>query len=235
MHAAYAPCHAATRPGRRLAGKYCRRSFALIGLSTLLGTIGFASNASADDTKIIRVEEDWRVEIGTPSPSEHAPQIVTVMSPLGHLEGPYAIFELNHSTYPDFAGGGMQLQKWFNEANFGYRNFPNYSLLNKSNEVIEFTTRMEITDGDLIFEIRNGTSETWSSFGGQGYLKIRYNYLPVSNLNSYQPEVSTKNSRIGFASHRVKKLMLKEVRRYSSEGLYLRDETDRVVHEHVPE
>ena len=235
MHVATTPRRVAARLLSPLTAAFSRRSFTLVGLSMFLAVSSFASVATADDPDIVRIEEDWRVEIGTPSASEHAPQIVTVMSPLGHLEGPYAIFELNHSTYPDFAGGGMQLQKWFYETNFGYRNFPNYNLLDKPNEVIEFTTRMEITDGDLIVEIRDGSSETWNSFGGQGYLKMRYNYLPVSNLNAYKPEVSTRNSRIGFASHRVKKLMLKEVRRYSSEGLHLRDETDRVVHEHIPE
>ncbi len=233
MHADPVRSHVAVRQGRRLTGRLTRRSFALIGLTALLGVAGLPAEAAAVD--IVRVEEDWRIEVGTPSPSEHAPQIITAMSPLGHLDGPYAIFELNHSTFPDFAGGGMQLQKWYNEANFGYRNFPNYNVLNTQNEIIEFTTRMEVTDGDLTVEIRDGSSQTWNSFGGQGYLKIRYSYLPVSNLNAYRPEVSTKNSRIGFASHRVKKLMLKEVRYYSSEGLQSRDETDRIVHEHVPE
>lgn len=217
---------------RRSTATLFRRSFALFGLSALLGAFGAAPAAYGTD--IIRVEEDWRIEVGTPSPNEHAPQVVTVMSPLGHLDGPYAIFELNHSTLPDFSAGGMQLQKWYHETNFGYRNFPNGNRLTVENEVIEFTTRMEILDGDLLFEIRDGSSQTWKSFGGQGYLKIRYNFLPVNNLNAYKPDVSTKNSRIGFASHRVRKLVLKEVRYYTSEGLDSRDEADRVVHEHQP-
>ena len=235
MHAATAPRRAAARLLRPLAAAFSRRSSATIGLPTFLVVLSFASVTTADDSDVVRVEEDWRIEIGTPNSAEHAPQILTVMSPLGHIEGPHVIFELNHSTFPNFAPGGTQIQKWFHETNLGYRNFPNYNRLDTVNETIEFTSKLEVTDGDLIFEIRDGTSATWNSFGGQGYLKTRFNYLPIANLNAYRPEVSTKNSRIGFASHRVKKLVLTEVRYYSSDGLITRDETDRVVHEHQPE
>lgn len=233
MHVATGARPVAARLVCCLTRVFSRRSFAPIGLSALLSAISIAPAADAAD--IVRVEEDWRIEIGTPNPAEEAPQIVTAMSPLGNLDGPYTIFELNYSTYPDFLAGGMQLQKWYHDVNLGYRNFPNYNQLNSDNEVIEFTSTMAITDGDLLFEIRNGTSQTWGSFGGQGYLKTRYYYLPVNNLNAYSPEVSTKHSRIGFASHRVKKLVLKEVRYYSSAGLISTDETDRVVHDYQPE
>lgn len=196
-----------------------------------------AASASAQDidnaVDITRVEEDWRIEIGTLSPDEHAPQIITVMSPLGHLDGPYIVFEINHATYPDFAAGGMQLQKWFHDIRFGYRSFPNNRRLSTPGEVIEFTTRMELVDGDLIFEIRDGSSQTWQSFGGEGHLKARFHRLPITRLNSYRPDVSTENSRVGFASHRVKQLVLKEVRYYSSDSLNARDTTPRVVHQHL--
>jgi len=235
MHLATAPHRTTVRLRSCLTIDSFRRWFVLTALPAFLAMLSFGSIAAADDPDVNRVEEDWRIEIGTPNAAEHAPQILTVMSPLGHIEGPHVIFELNHSTFPEFTAGGMQLQKWFHETNFGYRNFPNYNRLDTIDETIEFTSRMEVTDDDLVVEIRDGTSQTWNSFGGQGYLKMRFNYLPIVNLNAYRPEVSTKNSRIGFASHRVRKLVLKEVRYYSSEGLLTRDETDRVVHEHQPE
>ncbi len=235
MHAPTALRRTTIRLPGPLASAFTRRSSAVIGLPAFLAVFVFASVTTADDPDVIRVEEDWRIEIGTPNSSEHAPQILTVMSPLGHIEGPHVIFELNHSTFPDFEAGGTQLQKWFHEVNLGYRNFPNNNRLDRIDEVIDFTSRMEIADGDLNFEIRDGTSATWNCFGGQGYLKTTFRYLPIANLNAYSPEVSTKNSRIGFASHRVRKLVLKEVRYYSSDGLITRDETDRVVHEHQPE
>ncbi len=193
-----------------------------------------ASPAAADDLPIIRVEEDWRVEVGTPAPEDHAPQIVTVLSPVGNLEREHSVFELNHTTYPDYAPGGMQLQCWRRDWLSGYGSTPHGQKLYHANEVVLFTSSMEIDDDVLEFQITNGTSLTWSSFGGNGYLKTRYN-TTLNNLGGYSPDVSVANSRVAFASHRVKKLVLSRIRYYSQEGLVVTDDTPRIVHEHSPE
>lgn len=193
-----------------------------------------ASSAAADDAPIVRVEEDWRVEVGTPAPEDHAPQIVTVLSPVGDLEREHSVFELNHTTYPDYAPGGMQLQCWRRDWLWGYGSTPHQQKLHHNNEVVTFTSSMEIDDHVLEFRIKNGTSLTWSTFGSSGYLKTRY-YTTLNNLGGYSPEVSVANSRVAFASHRVKKLVLSRIRYYSQTGLVATDDTPRIVHEHSPE
>ena len=203
----------------------------LIVMSTCLFA---ASRAAADDTPIVRVEEDWRVEVGTPEPEDHAPQIVTVLSPVANLEREHSVFELNHATYPEYTSGGMQLQSWRGEWLSGFGSTPQWQKLKYGNEVVTFTSAMTLDGSALEFQIRNGTSQTWSSFGGNGYLKTRY-FTTLSNLNAYSPDVSVVNSRVAFASHRVKKLVLTKIRYYSSTGLVATDETQRIVHEHTPE
>jgi hypothetical protein len=193
-----------------------------------------ASPAAADDLPIVRVEEDWRVEVGTPAPEDHAPQIVTVLSPVGNLEREHSVFEMNHTTYPDYAPGGMQLQCWRRDWLSGYGSTPHQQRLYHANEVVLFTSSMQIDDDVLEFRIKNGTSLTWSTFGGNGYLKTRYN-TTLENLDSYSPDVSVANSRVAFASHRVRKLVLSRIRYYSQEGLVTTDDTPRIVHEHTPE
>jgi hypothetical protein len=193
-----------------------------------------ASPAAADDLPIVRVEEDWRVEVGTPAPEDHAPQIVTVLSPVGNLEREHSVFEMNHTTYPDYAPGGMQLQCWRRDWLSGYGSTPHQQRLYHANEVVLFTSSMQIDDEVLEFRIKNGTSLTWSTFGGNGYLKTRYN-TTLENLDSYSPDVSVANSRVAFASHRVRKLVLSRIRYYSQEGLVTTDDTPRIVHEHTPE
>jgi hypothetical protein len=192
-----------------------------------------ASTAAADDSTIIKVEEDWRVEIGTPSPEDHAPQIVTVLSPVGNLEREHSIFELNHATYPEYSSGGMQLQCWRRDWLSGFGTSPQAQKLDLHNEVITFTSAMSIDDGVLEFRIRNGVSQTWSTFGANGYLKTRYS-TTLNDLANYSPDVSVTNSRVAFASHRVKTLVLTTVRYYSQEGLVTTDETQRIVHEYSP-
>ncbi len=195
-----------------------------------------ASTVVASDlpATIVKVEEDWRVEVGTPAPEDHAPQIVTVLSPVGNLEREHSVFELNHTTYPDYAPGGMQLQCWRRDWLSGYGSTPHQQKLHHNNEVVTFTSSMEIDDHILEFRIKNGTSLTWSTFGGSGYLKTRY-YTTLNNLGSYSPDVSVANSRVAFASHRVRKLVLSRIRYYSQEGLVATDDTPRIVHEHSPE
>ena len=193
-----------------------------------------ASTVVAADLPIIKVEEDWRVEVGTPALEDHAPQIVTVLSPVGNLEREHAVFELNHTTYPEYFPGGMQLQGWRGEWLSSYGSTPHQQRLNTPDEVVTFTSSMKIEDDTLEFRIKNGTSQTWSSFGDSGYLKVRHN-TTLNDLGAYSPNVSAANSRVAFASHRVKKLVLSKVRYYSQEGLVATDDTPRIVHEHSPE
>ncbi|MDA0283436.1 MAG: hypothetical protein O3B86_08775 [Planctomycetota bacterium] len=202
----------------------------LIAVSACLLAV---SSVTADDSAIIKVEEDWRVEIGTPSPEDHAPQIVTVLSPVGDLEREHSVFELNHATYPEYSSGGMQLQCWRRDWLSGFGTSPQAKKLDLHNEVITFTSAMRIDDGALEFQIRNGVSQTWSTFGGNGYLKTRYS-TTLNDLANYSPDVSVANSRVAFASHRVRKLVLTTVRYYSQEGLVTTDETQRIVHEYSP-
>lgn len=196
--------------------------------------LSVTSLAAADGPPIVRVEEDWRVEVGTPAPEDHAPQIVTVLSPVENLEREHSVFELNHATYPNYTAGGMQLQRWYRDWISGYSSTPHQQKLYHADEVVTFTSSMEIDDGHIEFRIKDGVSKSWSSFGGNGYLKTQSS-TSLHNLNAYSPDVSVANSRVAFASHRVRKLVLTKIRYYSQEGLVLTDDTPRIVHEHSPE
>ncbi|NQV27206.1 MAG: hypothetical protein HQ518_22895 [Rhodopirellula sp.] len=193
-----------------------------------------AGPATADDVPIVRVEEDWRVEIGTPAPEDHAPQIVTVLSPVGNLEREYSVFELNHTTYPNYAAGGMQLQRWYRDWIAGFGSTPQQERLHHNDEVITFTSSMKIENDSLEFQIRNGVSLTWDAFGDNGYLKTQSS-TNLRDLNAYSPNVSVANSRVAFASYRVRKLVLTKVRYYSQAGLVSTDDTQRIVHEYSPD
>jgi len=189
---------------------------------------------SPGDTPIVRVEEDWVIEIGTPDPADHAPQIVGVISPRNDLEGVHAVLELNHVTQPSYVAGGMQLQRWYGPDILDYRFHPSDNLLATENEVIRYTMVMRISNGRLRFSVTNGSSQTWGAFGSYRQL---YTSVPTqaSDLTGYSPLTSIQHSRVGYASHRVKKYALKEVRYYSATGLVAVDPTERNVHQYDPE
>lgn len=195
-----------------------------------LAVLGVASNIAWGQTPtIVRVEEDWEMVVATPDMGSDSPQVTCVISPSGNVDSLYAAFELNHRSLPSYAPGGLQLQVWNGETALVAHSGPNGALLNTSGERVTWTQGMTVSGGSVVFEIRNGASSTWGTFGGWGYLQAVAS-AGVSNLNGYQPDVSVKNSGVGFAGNRVQSLVLKQVRYFTSDGQRLVDTTVRTVH-----
>lgn len=190
-----------------------------------------STNAQAEQP-ITRIEEDWCIIVGAPSPEDQTPQLTCVMSSGHDLNAPHAVLEINHSTLPYYIAGGLQIQSWQGEHSLGYARFRETGRLHKVNEHIDFKMTMEVSNGVLKFEVLDGTSETWSVFGGQGYLKQVLS-TSVNDLSQYSPSVSLRHSHIGFASHRVQSFVLKEVRYYSGTDLVRTESEDRVLHSHA--
>jgi hypothetical protein len=123
------------------------------------------------------------------------------------------------------------MQLWSGDTNLDVRPAPRYSELNTSGEVITYTMRLQLTNGNVLFDVRNGSSTTWGTFGGQGYLTTGASTTQTS-LSLYDPAVSVKNSRVSFAKHRVKRFGILRTRYYTHDNVLLStDETDRMVHE----
>jgi len=175
------------------------------------------------------VEEDWELVVGTPASESDAPQVICVISPVGNVDSLHATLELNNHSVPEFAAGGLQFQLWEGEVPLTERKFPNQALLSHANETVTWTQSMELSGGSLEFEITDGNSVTWGTFGGQGYLKASVT-TTLSDLNAYNPAVSVANSGVCYAANRVQSLTLKRVRVYMSDGQVLVDCTERVVH-----
>lgn len=233
-----------TRPGPKSRNRNPVLSLLnVMGIVAFLAVLPISESIAADDSpradsnrhgRVTRIEEDWSIVIGTPNEREHAPQIVTVISPTSHLRDVCAIFELNHSTLPDYLPGGMQLQLWKRGSAIGQRSFPRSGVLAIPDEKIDFTSVMRVDDRSLTFEVINGNSKTWGRFGGQSYLE-HTRRTRLKDLSDYRPEASVRHSFVGYASHRVRTMVLREVRYYFSDELVRRDTNPRVVHEHQPE
>lgn len=176
-----------------------------------------ASVAMSQLPTIVRVEEDWQIVISTPDPNCDAPQITTALLPQGSTEGLFATFEVNHQDIPQYVAGGMQLQVWRGERSGSYRKYPNPALLATAGETVSWTQAMSVADGVLTFEIIGGSSTTWGSFGGQGYLRTSVE-TAMTNLNSYDPHDTIENSGVGYASNRVSSFVLVCVRLYTDTG-----------------
>jgi hypothetical protein len=198
-------------------------------LFTLAVVMSFALAQAQDQATVVRVEEDWQLVVGQPDATSTAPQVTCVISPQGDLGGLYASIELNHQTQPEFSPGGVHLQTWNGEQYLATRNSPRQGRLDESGETVTWTQSMDLgTEGGLRFSVE-GDSTTWGHFGGPEQMRISQT-TSLSSLNAYQPSVSVGNSGVGFAANRVTRLVLKEVRYYSAQGLLSRDTTERVVY-----
>jgi hypothetical protein len=177
---------------------------------------------------VVAVEEDWELIVGEPDPDSLAPQVTCVYSPVQNTDLLYAAIDFNHHSQFEFASGGIQLQVWTNNFAVATAESQANGKLAHMNENITWTQRMAVDNGNLTFALTNGQSDTWGSFGNNGELSVQVG-TSLTNLNSYSPDVSVQNSGIGFASNRVKSLILKKVRATLENGEIVEDNTERTV------
>ena len=172
------------------------------------------------------------MKIGTPDPDSDSPQITSVIAPSWSLDGKYAVFDMNCATQPGFSSGGVQLQLWQNDAITQTCSNTNWASLFNPNEEIRFTSAMSIENDNLVFEIKNGTSSSWGDFGN-GEIRMS---VPTwrNHLNWYSPWYSESNSRIGYASHRVRRFILEKVRYFSAKGQEDEETDPRILHWYDP-
>ena len=135
---------------------------------TVLFVVAVVPLVMAEDPvlSVVAVEEDWELVVQTPDPNSDAPQVTCVMSPVDNVDSIHAALDINHQSLPHFLAGGLQLQVWNGELAVSERKFPNGNIMSQENERVAWTQRMELSEGALVFEIRNGTSSTWGDFGG---------------------------------------------------------------------
>lgn len=185
--------------------------------------------AQADDgVQVVRVEETWELQLAEPDSTNTAPQVTCAFSPLRNLTSLHATFELNHLATPEFAPGGLHFHAWNGEQRLGSTHEGSGSL-RTAGEVVRWKQVMSLSDGQLVFEIVDGSSTTWGSFGDEQRLRIAVP-TTLTSLNSYSPAVSVAQSGVGFAGNRVVKLAMTNCKAITSSGLVVEDSTDRAAH-----
>lgn len=170
--------------------------------SPLLLLIG---TAPASD--VVYIEEHWQLTVGGPEIDRCAPQVSLVMSPNGNMDGTHFVFLLNHSTFPDFIPGGMQMQQWNGDSIVTTANSNRTDLLSYDNETIRWVQKLRIHDGRVVFDVDDGESQSWGSFGNGDGL-IMWTSAQMTRLNDYRPAISIEESGITFAGNRVSSLVL---------------------------
>jgi hypothetical protein len=194
-------------------------SFLRMGVALLLGGAGVVAGTPvwAESSKVISIEEHWELRLGQPDSELSAPQTTMVMSPTSDVSGTHFLFTLNHSTVPDYQPGGMQVQAWTADSLAEEKVGHATAALENSNETVRWTQRLSLADGTLTFQVVDGQSETWPTFGGD---ELRVSVpSSLTALNSYRPSVSLGESQVGYAENRVTSLTLTKLVWVTEDGV----------------
>lgn len=194
---------------------------ALLGSATL-----WPSFASAPVSQpVLRVEEDWEMQVNEPNGDTTAPQFHTVMSPSADLNSYHAQTLWNYRETPNFVPGGVQLHSYNGEYLLRQRSIESRTLSTTA-ETITWTQSLETDGTTLTFSITDGLSSTWGNFGRDMNISSTAN---LAQLNEYSPDTTVMNSCVTFGANRVQSLIVKRVRYYGASGLLYTDTTERSV------
>jgi hypothetical protein len=197
-----------------------------------LAFVGFCVAAAAAGAQdLVHVEEDWELVIATPDQNSCGPQIACAISPFGDINSTYFTLEINHRSAPYWTAGGITLHQWFGEARVQSMDRNDRGVMNTPDERVTWTTVLDVNNNVLTFEVKNGTSSTWNTFGNSGHLKLQSWYWDGGNLNNYTPDVSVSQSGVAYASNRVRSLKILEIRGTLDDGTTASDNTPRVVYQ----
>jgi hypothetical protein len=166
---------------------------------------------------IIGVEEDWELLLGEPDAVKAAPQILTWMSPTASLDDEHFGIDMNHVQRPDFTSGGFQTKALRGESLVENSFSENGQNLTHPGDTVRWTQRMFLSGNQLSFEVTNGSSHSWGTFGGPN-TRVRFTASQALNLNGYNPNLSAEWSGVGYGSNRVEYLRLKTVRLFTDDG-----------------
>lgn len=186
----------------------------LVGYA-LLGCVMLSGPALALD--VVWIEEHWELQVGGADAGRSAPQVTMVMSPNGSVSGDFFLVTMNHWSYPNFAPGGIQLQRWNGENCVATSNASSSSTLALESETITWRQRISLIEDQLRFELLDGNSQSWGSFGGWGTLRLS-SPTSLQRLNDYRPAISLEQSGIAYAGNRVSSLTLQKLRWKTSDG-----------------
>lgn len=197
------------------------------GACLALLTAPAAWGAAGGYDPVVRVEEDWELVLNEPNNNATSPQFHTIMSPNPDLDSYYAQVTWNYRETPGFASGGIQLQSWVGDTRMTRRT-AEYGRLSTVAETVTWTQTLELKSGVLSFDVTDGRSTTWGTFGRDLRLD---DSSSLSSLDGYDPQASVENSWISYGSNRVESLVIKRVRRVHASGQVDTDNEPKVVFE----
>jgi len=206
-------------------------AFLALGLGIALHQRSTAQETAGQPAAdVYRVEEDWELVVASPDPNDDGPQVTCTISP-GDIATAYCALDLNYHTQPEYSAGGLQLHTWDPEDLMKISNSSRSGVMQTDGETVTWTQSMTLDVNRIVFQIVNGQSQTWGTFGGDDDSLRLTMKTSRANLNTYNRQLSLDNSGVSFAGTRVTSLKLKATRWYDVNGQLIQQDTEpQTVH-----
>lgn len=196
-----------------------------LGLSALLIQPEIATSSGQGAEPVIRIEEDWQLVLNEPNDDVDSPQFHTVMSPQEDLDSYYVQVIWNYRESPEFVSGGVQLHSYNGDTQLRRRTVERRQLSTTA-ETITWTQALTLEASWVTFEVINGQSTTWGTFGRDMNIPLD---ASLDDLSTYSTDASVQNACVTYGSNRVDQLVITQVRRYGPSGLVSVDNVPKIV------
>ncbi len=164
----------------------------------------------ANAQSIVRIEEDWALNVVEPDEKLDSPQIITAMLPFGQDSGTVLFLDINHGSSPSYSSGGFQSRIEQNGNTVADKRLLAGVKLNHAAETVKWTQVAYLQGNQIKFGIYAGLSQTWGYFGGDANLIS--SAVGEGSLDFYRYTDSLHNSGAVYAANRVASLTLLRVR-----------------------
>jgi hypothetical protein len=184
---------------------------------SLIGLLGSVSCASAEETDIWKVEEDWELRTYQPDPSIYSPQVTFFVTPDSTKSDTYFQLQMNYAADNVFSAGGFHVAAVKSDSMVDEERSDQQITLSLPSDSLTWTNVMAVVDGKLLFAVKDGLCQEWGQFGGPEYL-VQIDGSATSHLAQYNYVDSIENVDIGFGKNRVQSIKLKHVRLFRADG-----------------
>lgn len=187
----------------------------LLPILTLSSWLLADVSTARGQSPIIRLEEQWELEVRQADVRTNAPQILMHFSPFGQSSDYHFEIDINHASVPEYKPGGIQVRAMQGNQCLNSARILADQRLNAQSEVITWTQIAQKQPTGWAFAIGFGNSTSWGAFGGPDSI-VSLPDLPLTV--QYSPTASLQSSGVIFAKNRVERLTLRSVRYYDSAG-----------------
>lgn len=187
--------------------------------AVLLAFAIFGLPASCLGQRIVRIEEDWEMQVVQPDEQLDAPQVTTCMLPFGSSSNLLFQLDINHGSTPSFSAGGLQLRICDDDRCYSSVRILAGVKLRQQSEQLSWTQVVQKSPEGYLFGIINGSSSSLGTMAdAQDVAYISDSEVGPGSLETYDLRNSLENSEVSYAGNRIGWLRLRNIRVYYSNG-----------------